>query len=53
MMSASPGVIVSKTGKFKEDGGMLGVDFVGFTSLKLAQTGRSIQTGDQGLTRSL
>jgi hypothetical protein len=37
MMSASPGVIVSKTGKFMENGGILGVDFAGFNSLKLAQ----------------
>ncbi len=45
MMSASPGVTISKTGKFEEDGRILGVDFMGFTSLKMA-----IKTG---LTRSL
>ena len=35
-MSATPGVIVSKTGKFEEDGGISGVDFMGFTSLNMA-----------------
>jgi hypothetical protein len=36
MMRVSPGAIVSKTNKFEEDGGILGVDFMGFTSLKMA-----------------
>ena len=43
MMNATPGVIVSKTGKFEEDGGILGVDFMGFTSLKKAIVEKNLE----------
>ena len=38
LKNASPGVFVSKNGKFTEQGGVLGVDFINCTSIREAYT---------------